>query len=187
MPLLAAALLFVVVLLAAIALMPLSLVLRYRRGTVRRRARGWVAGINVAGLVVSVALFLLVAAATTFWVRDALPYALAGLTLGSVLGALGLWLTRWEPASGSLYYTPNRLLVLTITLVVTARLSYGFWRGWHAWRARVDGTTWIADAGAAGAMAAGAVVLGYYLIYWLGVRRRISRHATQLSHTRGRR
>jgi hypothetical protein len=36
-------------------------------------------------------------------------------------------------------------------------------------------------------MAAGAVVLGYYLIYWLGVRRRISRHATQLAHTRGRR
>jgi hypothetical protein len=178
MPLLAAALLFVFVLLAAVALMPLSLVLRYRRGTARRRARAWVAGINFAGLVLSVALFLLVAAVTSFWVRDVFTYALAGLTLGSVLGALGLWLTRWEPAPGSLFYTPNRLLVLTITLVVTARLLYGFWRGWHAWRARVDGTSWISDAGADGAMAAGAVVLGYYLIYWMGVRRRIHRHAT---------
>ena len=177
MPLLVAALLFVLVLLAAIALMPVSLVLRYRRGTARRRARGWVAGINAAGLLVSVTLFLFVAAVTSFWIRDALPYAAGGLAIGCVLGAVGLWLTRWEPAPGSLYCTPNRPLVLTITLVVAARLIYGFWRGWHAWRARVDGTSWAADAGAAGAMAAGAVVLGYYLIYWMGVRRRINRHA----------
>jgi hypothetical protein len=174
MPLLVAAVLFVIVLLAAIALMPLSLVLRYRRGTARRRARGWVAGINFAGLMISAVLFLAVAAVTSIWVRDAFWYALTGFLGGCALGALGLWLTRWESAPGSLYYTPNRWLVLAITLVVTARIVYGFWRGWHTWRAGVDGTSWIAESGAAGAMAAGAVVLGYYFLYWMGVRRRVT-------------
>lgn len=174
MPLLVAAALFVVVLLAAIALMPLSLVLRYRRGTSRRRARVWVAGINFAGLTISAGLFLAAAAVTSIWVRDAFSYAVAGFLTGCVLGALGLWLTRWESAPGSLYYTPNRWLVLTITVVVAARLAYGFWRGWQTWRAGVDGTSWIAASGAAGALAAGAVVLGYYFLYWMGVRRRVN-------------
>ena len=90
---------------------------------------------------------------------------------------VGLRLTRWEPASGGLHYTPNRWLVLAITLVVTGRLFYGFWRGWHTWRAGPADGSWLAAAGVAGSMAAGAVVLGYYLAYWIGVRRRIRRHA----------
>jgi hypothetical protein len=171
MPLLVAAVLFVLVLLAAIALMPLSLVLRYRRGTSRRRAIGWVAGVNFAGLMISSLLFLTVAAVTTIWVRDAFWYTLAGFVAGCALGALGLGLTRWESAKGFIYYTPNRWLVLAITLVVAARIVYGFWRGWHSWRAGVD--DWAATTGAAGAMAAGAVVLGYYVFYWRGVRRRL--------------
>ncbi|HYN07745.1 MAG TPA: hypothetical protein VES67_10165 [Vicinamibacterales bacterium] len=174
MPLLLAAVLFV---LALIALIPLSLVMRYRVGTSRRRARGWVAAINFAGFALSAALFLTVAAITSVWVPDAFTYAIAGLTTGGVLGVLGLWLTRWESAPGALNYTPNRLLVLGITLVVTARLAYGFWRGWHAWRAGIEGTSWVAASGAAGSMAAGAVVLGYYLVYWMGVRRRLRSHA----------
>jgi hypothetical protein len=76
---------------------------------------------------------------------------------------------------GSLYYTPNRLLVLGITLVVTARVGYGIWRGVHTWRAGLQGESWFGASGVAGSMAAGAVVLGYYLVYWLGVRRRFKR------------
>ena len=68
-------------------------------------------------------------------------------------------------------------LVLGITLVVTARVVYGFWRTWHAWRAAYEHTAVIAAAGVAGSLAAGGVVLGYYVIYWAGVRRRIRRHA----------
>jgi hypothetical protein len=33
----------------------------------------------------------------------------------------------------------------------------------------------FSDSGVAGSMAAGAVVLGYYLVYWFGVRRRFKR------------
>jgi hypothetical protein len=171
-PLLLVAMLAVV---ALIALMPLSLIQRYRVGTSRRRARGWLATINLVGIAVSIVLFVAGAAMTNIWVPDALTYTAAGLVGGSVLGIFGLLLTRWEPAPGSLHYTPNRWLVLGITLVVTARIAYGFWRGWHTWRSGIEGTSWLVVSGVAGSMAAGAVVLDYYFIYWLGVRRRFNR------------
>ncbi|MBA2303452.1 MAG: DUF1453 domain-containing protein, partial [Acidobacteria bacterium] len=165
----------VLVVLALVALIPVSIIQRYRMGTSRQRARGWLTTLNVIGLSLSAILFLTSAAFTSIWVPQALTYTAAGLAGGCVLGIVGLGLTRWEPAAGSLHYKPNRLLVLGITLVITARLFYGFWRGWHAWRAGVEGASWLAAAGVAGSMAAGAVVLGYYLTYWIGVRRRLRR------------
>ena len=166
----------VLVVLALVALIPIALVQRYRMGTARQRARGWLAGINLVGLVLSAAMFLVTAALTSIWVPGALTYTVAGLAIGCVLGVVGLWLTRWEQVPGSLYYTPSRWLMLGITLVVTARVLFGFWRAWHTWRAGVDDASWFAAAGVAKSMAAGAVVIGYYLAYWIGVRRRIRRH-----------
>jgi hypothetical protein len=163
----------VLIVLAVVALVPFSIVQRYRMGTSRQRARGWLTTINLAGIALSAILFLAGAAVTTVWVPHAFTYTAAGLVVGCVLGFIGLWLTRWEPAPGSLHYTPNRWLILGITLVVTARLIYGFWRGLHTWRAGVEGASWFGAAGIPGSMAAGAVVLGYYLAYWVGVRRRL--------------
>jgi hypothetical protein len=159
-------LLFVIALVLA---MPLLLVLRYRAGTARRPGRRWVARVNLVSLIVSAGLFLWVAAMTAFWVPQAFLYSLAGLMVGGALGLLGLALTRWERTSSATHYTPNRWLVLVITLAVTARLLYGLWRIWHAWRASGPNESWIATAGVAGSMAFGAVVLGYYLIYSAGI------------------
>jgi hypothetical protein len=171
-PLLLVAVLFV---LALIVLVPVSLVQRYRVGTSRRRARGWVATINVVGMALSATLFLASAALTNIWVPETFRYTATGLAAGCALGIVGLLLTRWESTPGSLHYTPNRWLVLAITLVVTARVAYGFWRGWESWRAGFEGRSWFIVSGVAGSMAAGAVVLGYYLAYWTGVRRRFRR------------
>ena len=89
-------LLAVALILAPIALMPLALVLRYRAGTARRQARGWVATLNLVALAISTSLFLLGAALTSIWVPHALSYSLLGLVGGIALGAVGLWLSRWE-------------------------------------------------------------------------------------------
>jgi hypothetical protein len=164
-----------VVILAAIVLTPLAIVQRYRLGTGRRRARSWVASINAAGLALSAVLFVAGAAVTSLWIPSALSYSVAGFAAGCLLGVLGLAVTRWESAPAALYYTPNRWLVLTITLVVAGRVTFGFWRSWNAWQTTADYTSWATASGAAGSLAAGAVVLGYYLIYWLGVRRRAGR------------
>ena len=120
-------------------------------------------------------LFLIGALITSAWIPEAPRYTLAGVAAGCVLGLLGLALTRWEFDAGRLHYTPNRWLVLMVTLVVAARVAYGFWRSWEAWRASVESATWIVASGVAGSMSAGAAVLGYYLVFWMGVRRRIGR------------
>lgn len=167
----------VLLVLAIIVLIPVSLVQRYRVGTSRQKARGWLIGLNLVGLAISTVIFLTSAAFTNIWVPEAFMYTLGGLSLGALLGIIGLWITRWEPMLDGLYYTPNRWLVLALTLTVTARILYGFWRSWASWQSGMDQGTWFVAAGVAGAMAAGAVVLGYYLVYWLGVRRRFVRHS----------
>lgn len=163
-------LLLAAVLVLAIVMVPLGLVLRFRTGTARRRARRWLATINVTGFGFSIATFLIVAAATSTWAPRAFTYSLLGLVAGAVLGAIGLQLTRWERRPDGVYYTPHALLVLTITLVVTARILYGFVRAWHAWGAATGDESWVAGAGVPGSLGAGATVLGYYFTYWLGVR-----------------
>ena len=174
MPLLAFALILFAIL-AAIALLPVSIIQRYRVGTSRQLARGWLITINLFGFAVSTLLFVVGAAVTNIWVPRAFTYTLLGLAGGCALGMVGLAMTRWEVTPRSVHYTPNRPLVLTITLIVTARLLYGLWRAWHGWSSAVDDTEWLATSGAAGALGAGAVVLGYYLVYWAGVRRRLRR------------
>jgi hypothetical protein len=162
-------LLAVLVVLAIIAVIPISIVQRFRMGTTRRPARGWVATANLAAVTLSVMLFLFGALVTSRWAPEALRYTLAGLGVGALLGLAGLALTRWEWVRGRLHYTPNRWLVLAITVVVAARVIYGFWRTWEAWRASVESLTWVAASGISGSMSGGAVVLGYYLVFWAGV------------------
>ena len=168
-------LLGIFIVLAFIALIPFSLIQRFRVGTMRRRAIGWMIGLNAAGTFLSVLLFLAGAAITARWIPGTLTYTAGGLAFGALIGAIGLALTRWEYAGGRLYYTPDRWLVLGITLVVAARLFYGFYRSYEAWQSTLDRMTWVAASGVATSMSAGAIVLGYYLVYWSGVRRRLRR------------
>jgi hypothetical protein len=166
----------ILVILAFIVLIPFSIVQRFRVGTSRRRARGWIATLNLIAAAFSVVLFLVAAFFTSYWIPEALTYTLAGFGAGCVLGLVGIGLTRWEYAQGRLQYTPNRWLVLAITTVIAARVLYGFWRTWDAWRASLESMAWVTASGVAVSMSAGAVALGYYLIFWSGVRRRIRRH-----------
>jgi uncharacterized membrane protein HdeD (DUF308 family) len=172
-------LLGVVVLL--ILLMPVSIVQRYRMGTRRRPARGWVASLNVAAFTLSAALVLISGAVTSTWAPGAFAYTAAGLGAGCILGVVGLIVSRWDVRSNRLHFTPNRLLVLTLTLMVTGRLAYGVWRAWAAWRVDPDPSSWLVASGVGGSMAAGATILGYYLAYWIGVRRRIVRHRRRMA------
>lgn len=175
-----AALLVVFVLLLST---PLLLIIRYRVGTARRPARPWIATINLLSLLLSAGIFLWIAALTNFWVRNAFAYSLVGFASGVLLGLLGLLVTRWEKTATVTYYTPNRWLVLLITLAVAARMLYGFWRIWHAWRTTGTDSSWLASAGIPGSMAVGALVLGYYFTYFAGVRWQI--RATSRGRYRG--
>ena len=156
--------------------LPLSIFQRYRAGTTRRQARGWLAATNVFSLLASVGFFLVTAAITSAWVPRLFSFSVLGLIAGLCLGFLGLALTHWEQSTCSLHFTPNRWLVLGIILAVVVRIGFGVWRAWHAWHITSDARAWIAAAGLAGSMSAGGLVLGYYLSFWTGVWLRVRRH-----------
>ena len=162
-----------------IALMPLILLQRYRVGTARRMARPWLTTVNVALMAFSAVCFLAGAAVTAVWVPNAFMGAAAGIAVGAGLGLVGLVLTRWEPSAATLHYTPNRWLVLIVTFVVSARVLYGLWRSWTVAEAGVYGTPMVMAFGIPESLAAGGMVIGYYLAYGLGVRRRILRWQTR--------
>jgi hypothetical protein len=166
----------------ALALLPVTLVLRYRAGRSRRRARGFVAAVNALGFSLGAALFLTGAALTSLWIDATLKHAAAGLAAGGALGIAGLAAARWEDGRDALHFTENRWLVLGITLVVAARIAWGFWRGWSAWQSGAD--HWAVANGAVASLAAGGLVLGYSLVFSLGVTgrllaRRRARHRAQ--------
>ena len=161
----------IVLVLLVIVLIPISIVQRFRVAAAERPARRWVATLNLVVVVVSTLLFLAGAFITSRWVTEVMRYTLVGLAIGGGLGIAGVALTRWTYLDGRLRYAPNRLLVLGLTTVVAARVLYGFWRMWETWRAGIDSVA----PGMAASMSAGSVVLGYYLVFWTGVRWRIGR------------
>ena len=176
MPLLILPLVILLVITVSVLILPWSIVQRYRAGTSRRSARGWVTLLNVAGMSFSAAIFLASAAAISFWVPGAFTYSMTGFAAGGALGLLGLWLTSWERNRDALHYTPNRWLVLAITLIVGVRLCYGLWRTWQVWQTGHPSESWVEASGFANSLAAGALVLGYYTVFWTGVWRFAKRH-----------
>lgn len=180
MPILLVALAALLLLTFLLLAIPLSLFLSYRAGKARRLARRWMTTTNLVSLGISTGLFFIGAAVTSIWVVRALPYAALGLLAGGLLGFFGLTATRWDMTPRGLWYTPNRWLVLLVTFVVTARVGYGLWRVWHVWR-QETGQEWLDAFGMAESLAAGGLVLGYYLVYFIGVRRRLSGRKLVLS------
>jgi len=161
--------------LLVVAMTPFLLIQRYRAGSARREARPWLATLNIAVLAFSAVFFLGSAAFTTIWIPRSLSGALIGMAIGVVLGAFGSLLTRWEPAIRSLHYTPNRWLVLIVTLIVSARVAYGLFRSFEAARAGLSGHAVAGAFGVPESLAAGAIVIGYHLAFNLALRWRIAR------------
>ena len=163
------------VLVLPVVLLPLSIVQRYRVGTARRPARAWVATLNVVGFAVSTLILVVSATVMSIWVPGALSAASAGVSGGLLLGVIGLSLSHWESDAGVMHFTPNRWLVGVLTLLVVTRLLYGVWRAWVAWGTWGAVPGWTTEAGIAGSVAAGALLIGYGVGFWGGVRWRIAK------------
>ena len=163
------------VLVLPVVLLPLSIVQRYRVGTARRPARAWVATLNVVGFAVSTLILVVSATVMSIWVPGALSAASAGVSGGLLLGVIGLSLSHWESNAGVMHFTPNRWLVGVLTLLVVTRLLYGVWRAWVAWGTWGAVPGWTTEAGIAGSVAAGALLIGYGVGFWGGVRWRIAK------------
>jgi hypothetical protein len=170
-----ALLLFVVFAFGGVIL--LSLALRYRAGTARRQGRRWIATINVWLTSLSAVFFLFFTFVMSFWLGSIFRFALVGIAIGAVLGMVGLALTRWEVEREGLFYTPSRWLALLITFAIAARLAYSWWRTTHGVSNAPGEQHWVVSAsGTHLSVAVAAGLIGYYLVYAIGARIRITRH-----------
>ena len=170
-----ALLLFVLLAFAGVVL--LSLALRYRAGTARRQARRWVASLNIWMTSFSAVFFLSFTFLLSFWVDSAFRFALIGMGCGGILGLVGLAMTRWESQPQGLFYTPSRWLALLVTFAIAARFVYGWWRATHSGSNDPSDQHWLITAsGTQLSLAVAAGLIGYYLVYSVGVRLRLTRH-----------
>jgi hypothetical protein len=168
-------LLIPLLLLLAVAFIPLLFVIRFRLGSARRRARPWVTTVNVAVLAFSAGTLLVSASIVNVWVPNAFKSAVIGLAAGAALSLFGLAFTRWERTQETLFYKPNRWFALVVPLALTVRIIYWMWRGWHAWGPSANTRSWLAASGTAGSLGVGAAVAGYYFGYAAGVWKRSRR------------
>jgi hypothetical protein len=105
------------------------------------------------------------------------------LGVGGILGLLGLALTRWESRPQGFFYTPSRWLAVVVTLAIAARFAYGWWRATHYGSTAPGGQHWLVTAsGTQLSLAVAAGLIGYYLVYSIGVRLRLTRHQQRLSN-----
>jgi hypothetical protein len=174
MPLLIVPLAVLVLLLLWLLLLPLSLWQRYRLGKARRKAWPWLVKLNSWLLLASSLVLLVSMAVTNIWWPGAFVYALAGWGIGLVTGFAGLWLTRFEATPQGLFYTPNAWLILLLTLLVTARIAMGFVEMWRYWQGK-QALAMIPVLDHASLFAVAGLLIGYYLIYTWGLRRRLPR------------
>lgn len=160
----------------------LSLALRYRAGTARRQGRRWIATMNVWLTGFSAAFFLSVAFLMSFWIAQAFRFALTGMAIGAFVGLLGLALTRWEVKAEGIFYTPSRWLALLITFAIIARFIYGWWHVTHLGESMPSQQHWLLSASATQfSFAVAGGLIGYYLVYAIGVRFRLIRHERRRS------
>jgi hypothetical protein len=174
MPLLIVPLVILVLLVLWLLLLPLSLWQRYRLGKARRKAWPWLVKLNSWLLLFSVCVFVASMALTNVWWPGALGYALTGIGIGLVTGIIGLWLSRYENTPQGFFYTPNPWLALTLTLLVATRIAMGFVEMWRYWQGR-EALSIIPVLDHASLFAVAGLLIGYYLSYTWGLRRRLPR------------
>lgn len=174
MPLLILPLIVLVLLLLWLVLLPLSLWQRYRLGKARRKAWPWLVKLNSWLLLASSLVLLISMAVTNIWWPGAFVYALTGWGIGVVTGLAGLWLTRFEATPQGLFYTPNAWLILLLTLLVTARIAMGFVELWRYWQGN-QALAMVPVLDHASLFAVAGLLIGYYLVYTWGLRRRLPR------------
>ncbi|PYK35849.1 MAG: hypothetical protein DME58_00595 [Verrucomicrobia bacterium] len=93
--------------------------------------------------------------------------------VGGILGLLGLAVTRWESRPEGLFYTPSRWLAFLIIFAIAARVMHGWWHATHSGSAPGDKHWLITASSTQLSLAVAAGLIGYYLVYSIGVRLRL--------------
>ena len=125
----------------------------------------------------SAVFFLFFTLLLSFWVASAFRFALIGMAVGSILALLGSVLTRWESRPEGLFYTPSRWLALVVVFAIAGRVLYGWWHATHPGSNVPANQHWmISPSGTQLSLAVAAGLIGYYLLYSIVVRLRLTHY-----------
>ncbi|MDE2262851.1 MAG: hypothetical protein KGL45_10035 [Gammaproteobacteria bacterium] len=143
---------------------------RMRRSFGRQRVRDGRMWLRIGVLTLVTALITVGIARNV----DVLAALLVGIACGAVLGYLGLRHTRFEITADGRFYTPHAYIGLVVTALFLGRLVYRFLGAYNG----------VIPAAAAGQNLAAAyqhnpltlaifgVLVGYYVLYYVGVLQR---------------
>lgn len=154
------------VLLAAIPLVMWRLYSRMKRMIGRQQSRAWRHWTAVVFLPLVLGLFGWVAAKSS----TAIVCLTGGMAAGALLALYGLHLTRFEKTNEGMFYTPNPVIGISLTLLFVGRVMYRF-----AQMAMAEGVTQPgADADFARhpvTLVVFGLLFTYYLVYASGLLR----------------
>jgi hypothetical protein len=104
------------------------------------------------------------------------------MAVGSILGLIALAMTRWENEPEGLFLHSEPLARTFVTLAITTRFVYGWWRATHVSSNAPNDQHWLITAsGTQLSLSVAAGLIAYYLVYSIGVRLRVTRHEQRRS------
>lgn len=124
-----------------------------------------------AVVLMLLSVLMVVSAATDMRLMGAL---LAGIAAGALLGYFGLRHTKYETTDGARYYTPHTYIGLVVTALLFGRIAYRVaqqYPGMHA-AMRADEDPFASFQRSPLTLAIFGVLVGYYVVYNIGVVRR---------------
>lgn len=158
-----------------VAIVVWALYRRMRRSFGRQRVREGLMWLRMGILTLVAALI----AVTVVRDVDVLGALLAGVVCGAALGVVGLKYTKFEITSQGRFYTPHAYIGLVVTALFVGRLLYRFLGLYNGANATVAGQSIAATyQHSPFLLAVFGVVVGYYVLYYLGVLQRTKPPAT---------
>jgi len=142
---------------------------RMRRSFGRQRVREGMMWLRM-GILAVVAGLIAVAVARDV---DVLGALLAGIACGAALGFVGLKYTKFEITSQGRFYTPHAYIGLVVTALLAGRVLYRFLGVYNGVNTPAAGQSIAAIyQHSPFLLAIFGVVVGYYVLYYLGVLQR---------------
>jgi len=152
-----------------VAIVVWALYRRMRRSFGRQRVREGLMWLRMGILTVAAALIAVTVARDV----DVLGALLAGIACGAALGFAGLKYTKFEITSQGRFYTPHAYIGLVVTALFVGRLLYRFLGVYNGVNASAAGQSLAATyQHSPFLLAVFGVLVGYYVLYYLGVLQR---------------
>lgn len=166
------------------ALVAWRLYRRARRSFGRQRVRQGALWVSIGLLTAFTILFITMAIVGPAHDPTVLEGLVAGMACGAALGYVGLRHTKFEVTCEGRFYTPHTYIGMTVTALFVGRLLYRYlsvYNGTHP--AATANSGFAATLHGPFTLAIFGVVVGYYVLFYLGILQRTRAAPVPLAQT----